>query len=174
MGIWVIAVPKSEPPTITFPEKQEVPNARLTGELDSDAPPVDTAAAALTEKYISPVSSQQTVTPTAPAIATDPIALAQNLQQPRSGQGKFCVRQAGNRHYRGSAAADNCGRHGGEEGPIAGGRRSHHDAIFNEPGLSSPGAIQRRQSRRSSGGDQPAQRTGAPFCCHARLLKGIL
>ena len=82
MGIWVIAAPKPEPVGITFPDKQEAPDVHLTEELASDEPPVNTEAAALTEKYVSPVSSQQTVTPSAPAISTDSMALAQIFNSP--------------------------------------------------------------------------------------------
>ena len=88
-GIWVIAAPKSEPPGITFPEKQQAPDVRLVQELASDEPPVDTVVAVLTEKYVSPVSSRQTVTPSAPAITTEPTALTQIFNSPVAGKGSL-------------------------------------------------------------------------------------
>ena len=74
-GIYVIAAPKA--PEISFPEKQEEPEGRTTGELPSAAPSVDTIEESLAEMYVSTVAGQQSGASGNPSIQTAPTSLTQ-------------------------------------------------------------------------------------------------
>lgn len=73
-GIYVIAAPKA--PEISFPERQEEPEGRTTGELPSAAPSVDTIEESLAEMYVSTVADQQSGASGDPSILTAPSSLS--------------------------------------------------------------------------------------------------